>query len=65
MKKFLKELWRHTGYWANPHRVILAEREAKWMVCMNEVRIMAKDECNAPEIETYAKHVLKKMGYDK
>ena len=64
MKKFLKELWRHTGYWANPHRVILAEREAKWMVYMNEVRLLAK-ELDVTPIRNYAEHILEKMGYDK
>jgi hypothetical protein len=32
MKKFLKELWRHLGYWANPTAYAWRERYQKDML---------------------------------
>ena len=68
MKKFLKELWRFTGFWANPHRVILAEREAKWNMYVKELMHMCDEyggEGGLGEVRNYALYIITKMGHDK
>jgi hypothetical protein len=61
LTKFFKELWRHTGFWANPHRYTLAEREARWQTYMEEVVLLAKEQ-KAYITMNYAENALKKMG---
>ena len=64
MKKFLINLWRHLGYWANPVKYHILERETKWKMYLEEIRYLAK-EFDAPDIEEYTYYVAKKMEYDK
>ncbi|MHA1949315.1 MAG: hypothetical protein ACW99G_04905 [Candidatus Thorarchaeota archaeon] len=61
IKNFFRELWRHTGFWANPYRVAFLERDSHWQHYMNEVKHLGK-ELKCPDVEQYAIHVLKQMG---
>lgn len=63
MKKFMKELWRYTGIWANPFRTMYREsmyREAKWKHYVNEIRFLSQ-EMDCPDVEAYCDHVLEQM----
>ena len=60
MKKFLRDFWLHLGFWANPARYIMAEREANWKMYLGELAYMC-DEGNVDNIRMYVTHIRRKM----
>ena len=69
--KFLRELWLHLGYWANPARYHMAEREERWKKHMLKISHMAYEwgmDLNKGQgldnIRTYVREALKEMGYE-
>jgi hypothetical protein len=60
MKRFLKDFWMHLGFWANPAKYIMAEREASWKMYMGELAYMC-EEGNVDNIRMYVTHIRRKM----
>lgn len=60
MNKFFKDFWLHLGFWANPARYIMAEREAHWKMYMGELAYMCK-EGDLDNIAMYVQHIRKEM----
>lgn len=58
--RFLKDFWRHLGYWANPYKAISNEREASWKMYMGELAYMV-NEGNIDNIRMYITHIRTKM----
>ena len=70
MKKFFKEFWKHLGYWANPTRYIMMEREAKWKAFMLEISHLCyeygmdgQSAVGLEKIRAYIRQRLEEMGY--
>ncbi len=67
IKKFFIDFWRHIGFWANPTRYIMAEREAKWSMYVGELKHMCDEyggEGGLGEVRSYASHIMTVMGRD-
>lgn len=65
IKKFLIDFWRHVGFWANPDRYIMAEREAMWNMHLKELMHMCDEyggEGGLGEVRNYALFVITAMG---
>jgi len=69
MKKFFIEFWRHLGFWANPTRYIMQEREEKWKNHILKISHMCYEYGmdgmsvrGLERIREYTRDALKEMG---
>jgi len=60
MKNFFRKFSLHLGFWANPARYIMAEREANWKMYMGELAYMV-NEGNIDNVRMYVTHIRRKM----